>query len=184
MDAVLLAGGGGTRMGEPKAHLDVDGAPLWRLVADRLADLGLDVVVACGPQPWDATPYDTVTDPGMGPLGGIVAGGRLRPSTDLLVWTVDVPDIDRADLDLLGPGPGVRCLVDADGRPQPLLARWPAVAVAAIEPYLASGRRSVSGLLDQVAVETVGSRRDRTHLTSRADVAAWLARRDGSAPSV
>lgn len=185
MDVVLLAGGPGTRMGEPKAHLDVDGDPLWRVVADRLADLGCAVVVACGPDRWDATPHVAVTDPGVGPLGGIAAAGRLLPGADLLVWTVDVPDPDRPDLDALAePSHCVRSLTGRDGRVQPLLARWPARAVAGIDPYLASGHRSVHGFLDEVGVESVGPRRHRVHLTTSADVSAWLARRRGPAPSV
>lgn len=170
--AVLLAGGSGTRMGTPKAHLDVRGTPLWRLVADRLADRGLDVVVSVGPDSWDTSPFPLAGDEGRGPLDGIAAGAA---GSTVLVWTVDVPDLD--DLDALADAATadhVRCLVDAAGRLQPLLGRWPASVVADIGGYLDGGGRSVHGFLDGVGVEPIGPQRDRAHLTTPRDVERWL----------
>lgn len=182
MRAVLLAGGGGRRAGGPKAHIDVDGTPLWRLVADRLAPLVDEVVVSVGPDPWDTAPFTAVGDTGRGPLDGIASA---FDGEDLLVWTVDVPDVLAGEVALLSEPSGVvRHLVDTTGRAQPLLARWPAEVVAGLPGYLDAGGRSVLGFLDDRPSEPVGPPRDRPHLTTSVDVAAWLATGEGTAPSV
>jgi molybdopterin-guanine dinucleotide biosynthesis protein A len=172
MTAVLLAGGSGRRAGGPKAHIPVDGTPLWRLVAERLQEAVTRVVVAVGPDPWDTGPFASVTDAGRGPLDGIAAA---FDGHGLIVWTVDVPDVIPDEVSLLrSPSPDVRHLVDADGRAQPLLARWPAEVVAAIPAYLDAGGRSVLGFLDDLPLEAVGPPRDRAHLTTPQDVERWL----------
>lgn len=171
MHAALLAGGRSLRMGRPKAHLDVLGTPLWRFVADRLGGMGFDVVVATGSDAWDTAPYKAVSDGGRGPLDGIAAASD---GSDLFVWTVDVPDVDDVTSLAGGPPGTVCCLKDADGRAQPLLARWPAEVVAAIPAYLDAGGRSVLGFLDGHRLEAVGPPRDRTHLTTPQDVERWL----------
>jgi molybdopterin-guanine dinucleotide biosynthesis protein A len=172
MRAVLLAGGGGRRAGGPKAHIDVGGTPLWRVVADRLAARFPDLVVAVGPEPWDTTPYEGVGDQGRGPLDGISAAST---GDDLVVWTVDVPDVEPSELEELArPSTVVRHLVDETGRPQPLLARWPAAAIADIPAYLDHGGRSVLGFLDRHDHAAVGRPRSRTHLTTPRDVERWL----------
>lgn len=171
---LLLAGGSGERMGGGKPFIDVGGRPLWRWMADGLADAGLEVTVSIGSTPYDTTPYPRVTDPvaDAGPLGGIAA----LAGTDLTVWTVDVPDWTVEELDVLGKADidAVRFLVDSTGRPQPLLAHWPASATEQVPAYLEAGRRAVLPFLDLVPNGPIGTPRRRTHLTTRTDVEEWL----------
>lgn len=174
---LLLAGGTGTRMGGGKPFVEVDGLPLWRWMADGLTAAGAEVTVAVGPEPFDTSPYPLVTDPApdLGPLGGIAAVA----GTDLVVWTVDVPDWTREELTVLTDAEpdAVHYLVDGDRRPQPLLARWPASITAVVPDYLAQGRRAVRGLLDGFPHGPIGAPRARAHLTTATDLDGWLASR-------
>ena len=171
---LLLAGGSGERMGGGKPFTDVGGRPLWRWMADGLTDAGFEVTVSVGSTPYDTTPYPGVIDPvaDVGPLGGIAA----LAGSDVLVWTVDVPDWTVDELDVLGKTDidAVRFLVDGNGRPQPLLAHWPASATEQVPAYLEPGRRAVLPFLDLDPNGPIGSPRRRTHLTTRTDVEEWL----------
>ena len=171
---LLLAGGTGERMGGGKPFADVGGRPLWRWMADGLADAGLDVTVSVGSDPYDTTPYRCVIDPipELGPLGGIAAVA----GTDLTVWTVDVPDWTVEELDVLGRSDmdAVRFLIDDAHQPQPLLAHWPASATEQVPAYLGAGGRAVLPFLDRVPNGPIGAPRRRTHLTTKSDVDEWL----------
>ena len=60
--AVIVAAGRGERFGAPKAHLELDGTPLWRIAADLMDSVGVPWVVV-GDVP-----------------GGVAGGDRRRDS--------------------------------------------------------------------------------------------------------
>ena len=106
LGAIILCGGGSTRMGRDKAVLDWDG----RRAVDRVADLaravGAGGLVTAGADlglPWVAD--DTA---GGGPVGGVLAGARALGTGRLLVLAVDAPTVAPEDLAplLAAPSPG------------------------------------------------------------------------------
>jgi molybdenum cofactor guanylyltransferase len=172
---LLLAGGAGSRMGGGKPFVAVDGRPLWQVTASRLEDLGCTVVVSTGSHEFPVGPFPLVPDrvPDRGPLEGLAAAHASDPARDWLVWPCDVPEPVAEDIDaLVVTDDRVRCLADATGRAQPLMARWPSGILADLDRYLDGGGRSVLGFLDGHPPRLLG-RRDRRHLTTRADLEEW-----------
>ena len=107
LGAIILTGGGSTRMGQDKASQDWDGRRAVDLVADLARSAGAQTVLTAGGDfglTW-------VGDPGRGPTGGVLAGAKrlaqLGASRAILL-AVDAPTLERADLEpLLGaPSPG------------------------------------------------------------------------------
>ena len=149
-DAVVLAGGRGSRLGGvAKAEVRVGGRAMLDHVLDACA--GARRVVVVGP-PALARPGVVLVredPPGGGPVAGLDAGLRAlaaaagaghpdRSTGDrddvtadlpVLVLGCDVPRAGGAVADLLAalagdPGADVALLVDTDGRPQPLVAAY------------------------------------------------------------
>lgn len=100
MTGLVLAGGGGRRMGRDKATMMVDDERLVDRAVRRLADCCEDVLVAPGHRrPLEVAGARTIADaPGEGPLAGIV-GGLQQAQTELLaVIAVDMPHASAAVL--------------------------------------------------------------------------------------
>lgn len=161
-DIIVLAGGGGTRLGGvDKAALEVAGRRLLDRVLDSAAAARRVVVV--GPVPVPEPVLQTVEDPpGGGPVAGIAAGlTSLRALPGSVSWTlilaVDQPQAAAAVADLLeaaataGPNVEMVCPQDSTGHPQWLLAAYRTTALATALERVGSGhgtsvRRLVSGL--------------------------------------
>lgn len=158
-DAVVLAGGQGSRMGGvSKADLLVGGERLLDRVLRAAADARTRVVVGAVAVP-DGVTLTREDPPGTGPAAGIVAGLDAvgLPSPWTLVLACDLPDAPAAVAALLAATSGVgedtdgACLTDADGAPQHLLAlyRTPALRAACADygdPRNRSVRRMVAPL--------------------------------------
>lgn len=161
-DIIVLAGGGGTRLGGvDKSALEVAGRRLLDRVLDSAAAARRVVVV--GPVPVPEPALQTVEDPpGGGPVAGIAAGlTALRALSGSVSWTlilaVDQPEAAAAVGDLLdaaataGPDVEMVCPQDSTGHPQWLLAAYRTTALVAALERVGSGhgtsvRRLVSGL--------------------------------------
>lgn len=134
LGVIILAGGGGVRMGADKAELLWDG----RRAVDRLADLsrtlGADAVVTAGPRDY-GLPSASEDPPGGGPVAGIVAGVRaLGGCARVLVLPVDAPTVTAEDLAplLASAAPGAAyeglhlpILIEAGAVPADAAAGWP-----------------------------------------------------------
>lgn len=99
LGAIILCGGGSTRMGADKALLDWDGERAVDRVAALARSVGARVVLTAGRDyglDWVADPL-----PGAGPVGGVLAGAaalQARGCTRALVLAVDAPTLTAEDL--------------------------------------------------------------------------------------
>lgn len=148
--ALLLTGGASSRLGRPKAALEVAGTTLARRLAAVLREVS-PLALEVGPGYSDLE--SVVEDPpGGGPLRALDAGwaalrarGHEGPA---LAVAGDLPNlgVGLARLVATWPAPGSVVPVVA-GRDQPLLARWSPSALATIAAMVAAGERSLRGLL-------------------------------------
>ena len=86
---IVLAGGRSERMGQDKALLAVDGAPLIQRVTDVLRSLGLEVLLVTDRiDRYPSLPYETVLDEysDAGPVGGILARASASQIPTDRVW--------------------------------------------------------------------------------------------------
>jgi molybdopterin-guanine dinucleotide biosynthesis protein A len=139
--AIVLAGGGSTRMGTDKASLDWHGTTLLRRavgIAHRAVDGPVIVVRAAGqrlPLLPDGVELAQDARPDRGPLEGLAAGlDTLGDRAEVAYLTaVDAPFLHpalvRRVLELLGPDHDV-ALPHAHGYSQPLAAAYRAATVA------------------------------------------------------
>jgi molybdopterin-guanine dinucleotide biosynthesis protein A len=132
--AVVLAGGGATRLGGvAKPALPVGGRPLLLRVLDAAAGASTRVVV--GPPELAALlpPGVTLTrehPPGGGPVAGVAAGVRVLPAAaaHVAVLSADLPFLTATVLSGLSAavrgGVDAAVLLDGSGRPQWLCSVW------------------------------------------------------------
>lgn len=156
-DAVILSGGGSTRMGSDKALLEVDGLPLALRAARALSEaatitaIGGDLVALC------QLGLEAVADvhPGEGPLGGIAQGLTIGHAPVVVAVACDLPFLT---------GATVRALVEAvgehdaavaivGGHRQPVLAAWH--RGAAVADAFTRGERSPMRVLEGLDVVEV-----------------------------
>ena len=142
-------------MGREKGPLvHPDGRTLARRGYDLLLEAGCERV-ALGLREGQEIPagFDgvgeiwTASDPGTGPMAGIVAVMRLQPDADWLVIACDLPRLDRPTLERLAAEtrPDEKFLAyrnPHDGKPEPLCAIYTHAALADLENALAAGEKS------------------------------------------
>lgn len=163
LTGILLVGGGSSRFGSPKAHAVHDGETLaeraWRLLGDAC-----DERLAVGRL--DGLPFETLDDPGTGPVAAIAAGLRAAAHDVAVVVPVDMPLLTRDALLALA----AACRDAATGQSGPLPC---AVARRALPAFEGGERRlrTVLGeldtavlLLEQNALANVNTREDLDRL--------------------
>lgn len=94
LSAVLLAGGQSRRMGQDKAFLEIDGAPLWCRQAAKLEQVAKEVFISVkDPSSKIDSSHRRVYDsPGArGPLAGLASALRATAHSHMLVLAVDLP---------------------------------------------------------------------------------------------
>ncbi len=134
LGAVILCGGGSTRMGSDKALLDWGGVRAVDRVAELARAVGATVVLTAGRD----YGLDWVPDPqeGAGPVGGVLAGATAlaaRGCARALVLAVDAPTLRPEDLaPLLAAQTGatfdvspVPMVLPLDALPEGAQAGWP-----------------------------------------------------------
>jgi molybdopterin-guanine dinucleotide biosynthesis protein A len=100
----VLAGGEGSRMGAPKAELLITGRPILEILLERFAWRGptLFVTSPTRERPRGSEAFDReVSDPvaGVGPLRGVLTALENAATPIVLIATVDMPCIGRAQLE-------------------------------------------------------------------------------------
>lgn len=123
--AAILAGGAGSRMGEPKATVELAGRPLlaYPIAAARAAGLA-PFVVAKDETPLPDLDCSLLVEPGAPrhPLTGIVAALE-HARTPIVVLPCDAPLVPPDLLAALASARSPLAMPD-DPRPQPLIARY------------------------------------------------------------
>jgi molybdopterin-guanine dinucleotide biosynthesis protein A len=156
--AVVLAGGQSTRMGRPKADIEVGGIPLWRRQVDLVAGLNpskLMISVGEGWMPADGR-WTVVRDrvPGLGPLGGIQAALGSMSADFLLVLAVDMPSMSRGFLERLIKLAGTKGVVpEENGAYEGLAAIYPGSIGPIVDEALGREDRSLQSMIRRAIAE-------------------------------
>ena len=189
-DAVIVAGGQGSRMGGvSKADLSLHGRRLLDIVLDAAADARTRVVVGAVDVP-DGVLLTREDPPGTGPAAGLLAG--LDAIAEPAVWTLalacDLPDAPAAVAQLLAAVDGAPdaadglCLRDDGGELQHLAAlyRTPALR-AAFEAWGNPANRSVRGVMGSLALQPIDRGSASVEdLDTPEQLERWLASHPGS----
>lgn len=149
----VLAGGSSSRMGEDKALLEYLGIPFIDHVIGTLSVVLKDIVVCGGSY---AGPLELVSDPvaDAGPLSGVLGALDRADGRPVFVCAVDLPLVSvSAVTSLVEPAlaTGARVATRSDdGTVQPLCATYGPDVAGIIRRRLATGERSVFGLLAEI----------------------------------
>ena len=162
MDAIVLAGGAGRRLGgvdKPAQH--VRGESMLERVVTAVGDARLIAVVG-PPRPGvDGVRWCREDPPGGGPVAAIAAGLQQTTAPTVVVLAADLPWVRGAVRPLLAAldsdvSAGCAVLTDASGRRNPLASAWRRraldAALDAVAPH--EGARAMT-LLDRVRVVEV-----------------------------
>jgi molybdopterin-guanine dinucleotide biosynthesis protein A len=156
-DAIVLAGGRGSRLGGAgKPGLLVGGRPLIASVAAAASEAGGERLIVVGPEQaaegLDGAPGLRLVrehPPGGGPVPALRRGLAEAQALMVVLLAADLPFLTAAALrDLLAAGAGAACgavLDDDDDRPQWLLSCWQRPVLAAAAAGYPGG--SLHGLL-------------------------------------
>lgn len=185
-DAVIVAGGKGSRMGYvSKADLVVSGRRLLDTVLEAAKDARTKVVVGDTQVP-DGVILTREDPPGTGPAAGLVAGLEVisEPASWVLVLACDLPDAPRAVGELLRALPDAPgdvdglSLQDAGGELQPLAAVYRAEALrSAVEAYGNPENRSVRRMIAPLRLQAVDPGEASVQdLDTPEQLAQWVAR--------
>ena len=153
ISAVLLAGGGSSRMGQDKATMSLRGEPLWKHQLDLLRRIRPnELLVSARTDPrWRPRDTTFVSDqrPACGPLGGIAAALIYISADHLLVLAIDVPFMSDSYLRNLcraiKVGQGV--VPTINGRAEPLVAIYPREATDEFKRALSGSDFSLQPLV-------------------------------------
>lgn len=155
---IVLAGGRSSRMGTPKALVEVYGVTMIERVRRGLEAVCDEVLVVGGEPTW-APQALFVADPlHSGPLGGLAIGLEATEADIGVVVGCDQPFLDpaalRGLLDAIGDADAA-VSVDANGIDQPLHGVYRARCAGVARDLLASGERRVRVLLERLDVVRV-----------------------------
>ncbi|MCC6763973.1 MAG: molybdenum cofactor guanylyltransferase [Deltaproteobacteria bacterium] len=199
--AILLVGGRSSRMGRPKAWLDLDGRPLLAHMVDGVRRWTDEIVLVAAPDqvlPVLAMPAAprVVRDllPGQGPLAALALGLAAARAPWALVLGCDAPLVRGAVIErlLAARAPGCDAVVpEWDDRPQPLVALYRTALAPAVADLVAAGerrahvlagrpgaRRVPAAVLRPLDPEGESFRAVNTPEEFAAAAARWRARRD------
>lgn len=162
--AIVLVGGGSTRMGRPKAWLDFHGVPLLARVVERVRPAVDEIVLVAAPGQvlppvgGDATVVRD-THPGEGPLPALALGLATIAAPWALAVGCDGPLLRLAVVAYLA---GLRA-DDRDAivpvwneRPQPLVAVYRRTIRPTLDAMVASGERRLQAIARLPRVLQVG----------------------------
>jgi len=182
--AGVFVGGASSRFGgRPKGLLaSPSGVTIVDALCGHLDALGIPWVLVGRRPEYSAIPGETLDDSpsGVGPLGGVLPLLRRAGEGHAIAVACDMPFVSRALLARL-----VGAVTDApavaprrDGRWEPMFARYDARrALPVAEARVASGRRSVHGLLDELGASELALSPDEQRMLDDWDTPEDMERR-------
>ncbi len=202
MTAIVLAGGRGSRMGADKAGLAVGGKTLLEHVLDQVSPRFDEIIVgispgqkiaslsrggAAGPHRQDSPSraagrrVRVVEDetPGLGPIGGVLAGLKAARNEACAVVACDIPDVPVPFLRRLARAAGDHAIavpIGPTGLYEPLFAVYRKTVVPEIESLLSKGVRSLLPLYERcrTAIVPKDDKVRLDNLNTRADYEGYL----------
>ena len=160
ISCIVLAGGGGKRLGTDKAFLEIGGQVLIEGIVEKMARIGDEVIIVTNsPHRYDRLEARLVGDvyPGKGALGGIYSGLKAARSPHSLVVACDMPFLDLRLLRymiLLSSGQDV-VIPRVEGLTEPLHAIYSKRCLQPIERVLAAGSLKIIDFFPEVRVRYV-----------------------------
>lgn len=157
--AILLAGGGSTRMGADKALLPIDGKPMIQRIHEQLRPWFSRTLVSSNHASAHAflgVPVVMDEAVGKGPLMGIVSALKASPDEINFVTACDTPEVD---IDLMRAMVHQARAWDAVvprtelGRSEPLFAVYNKSVLPAFEHLLSSGNYRMTDALERCRVK-------------------------------
>jgi molybdopterin-guanine dinucleotide biosynthesis protein A len=161
----ILAGGAGSRMGQPKANLRIHDQPILKYLLDRFQWKGPTLLVTApgrehppGHDRFTAEAIDPV--PEQGPLRGIHTALEHTSTSIVVIATIDMPAVGPEQFDwlisrLADHPDAVAVMPQHGGRIEPFPSIFRIAAISTVQGYLASARLSVQTLADRPRVVTV-----------------------------
>ena len=158
---LLLSGGKSTRMGSPKALLEVNGRTLLDTVAQ--AGEGFDVRILSANDASIPTPQGFMrcadVYPGCGPMAGIHAALAMTDCDALVTAPCDAPHYS-AELaqylrDQFDPSLDALVLMDHDGRAQPLSGVYSRSCLPVLEEHLKAGKLKMMWMLESMRIKKI-----------------------------
>jgi molybdopterin-guanine dinucleotide biosynthesis protein A len=155
---LVLAGGGSSRMGRPKAWLEVGDTFLLRYVVDRLAPAFSEVMVSFAEpeQLEEPLPYRIVFDRkrSAGPLAGLEAGLMAARNEVIFAVACDMPYVtqDFAQMAVAAARRPDAAIARISGRPEPVCGAYGRSALPAITEALDAGRLKTSDVIGDLDV--------------------------------
>jgi len=161
---VVLAGGRGERIGQPKGDLPFGGKTLAERAAGILWPICGSVLISIGEGSANPAPrYPALVDPppaGRGPLAGIDGAFEATGDADLVVLACDYPYVTESIMRRLvshaAPADDLVMMTDFAGRDHPLVALWSRLAAPTVRTAIEEKRFKVRGLLADLNVRRVG----------------------------
>ncbi|MFT4797438.1 MAG: molybdopterin-guanine dinucleotide biosynthesis protein A [Candidatus Azotimanducaceae bacterium] len=162
VSAIILAGGQGTRMGhENKGLVSFNGRPLIQSAIDRISPQVDELIISANLNinEYQSLGYPVVVDGGdgdgdnesLGPLSGILSSSRSTKHPLILVVPCDMPFLPTDLVEKMTAGFESKAVsIFANNRLQPLVTIIKTEAIDSITSYLADGRRSVTGWLEEI----------------------------------
>jgi len=189
----ILAGGEGSRMGKPKALLQVGGRPILSYVLEQFAWPGPTLLVTSPGRenPPGAEVFQMeIVDPvaGEGPLRGVLTALEVCTTSLLFLSTVDMPGVGIEQArwmveQLESPRQGVMCRRNGKREPFPLLLRNSPFFARGIRKRLESGRGAVSRLPSISILDPQWPDQVWVNLNHPQEFAAWAATISASPPA-
>lgn len=150
---IILAGGQGRRLGQPKEWLEVGGIPMILRVSRVLAQVAEPVLVVGGQRAPEG--LRLVPDAALaGPLRALHLGMIATEAQAYLAVACDMPFLHRGALQLLvdRAGEAEVVLPVIGGRDQPLCALYARACLPALAQVLEAGETRMAALLDRARV--------------------------------
>lgn len=160
---LVLAGGQSLRMGQNKALLRWEGHPLYRRTALLMAPSCKAVYLSVNPAVMTDYPdwpclYDDLSLRNEGPLTALISAWQNLPLANWLVLSCDYPTITATSIRELvqqWDGESPMALRSEDGRPNPLMALYPANLFPAMKVFFRNGGRSLRIFLEQHQIKLI-----------------------------